>query len=58
MGKYRQPSKPLSEDNIKTWILHDIRNELAESNRLKRLELDIIASQTGIPSVEELEDKV
>jgi len=27
-----------------------------EANRLKRLELGIIASQTGIPSVEELED--
>lgn len=67
MGKYDHALKPMtgdkSLDNTKLWILHDIANELAEANRLKRVELRktriVVDSEIEIKMIteEDLEDK-
>ena len=40
MGKYEFDYKNDEENSYKCYILTSIANELAEANRLKRLELD------------------
>ena len=51
MGKYKL------EEASKEEILVDISNELAESNRLKRLEINYLYAQDGDTPIPELEDK-
>lgn len=57
MGKYNHALDSMNDENKTQWLLHDICEELAEANRLKRLELRLLTIDFKHDFSEELEDK-